>query len=242
MQITKYRIVSEKKPALKIALLSDLHDRPFQAAAAALSSEKPDLIALAGDITNKRMTDNYHATEVFKICSAAAPSFFCPGNHEWFFDEKDRELCEKTGVVYLDNEYVSFGEIHIGGLSSGFHVDPCDGCRKQNEPEVRWLEDFSRKDGYKILISHHPAYYERYIRKLDIDLILSGHAHGGQIRIFNRGVFYPDGGFFPDYTRGVYENRLVVSTGLSNTAKLIPRLNNPTELVIVETEKKQESC
>lgn len=241
MQITKYRISSEKGSRLKIALLSDLHDRPFDAVSAALSSEKPDLIALAGDITNKRMPDNYHASKVFKICASVAPSFFCPGNHEWFFNEEDRELCEKAGIVYLDNEYVSFGKIYIGGLSTGFRGG-CEKGRGSYEPEISWLDDFSGEEGYKILISHHPAYYEQYTRRLNIDLILSGHAHGGQIRIFDRGVFYPDGGLFPDYTRGVYENRLVVSAGLSNTAGLIPRINNPTELVIIEVYQKQENC
>lgn len=241
MQITKYRISSEQISKLKIALLSDLHDRPFDAVSAALSSEKPDMIALAGDITNKRMAENYHASEVFKICSSIAPSFFCPGNHEWFFNEKDRELCEKSGIIYLDNEYASFGKTYIGGLSTGFRGG-CEMGRRSHEPNLSWLENFSRKEGYKLLICHHPAYYEQYIQGLDIDLILSGHTHGGQIRIFNRGVFYPDGGLFPDYTKGVFDNRLVVSAGLSNTARLIPRINNPTELVIIEAGNKQESC
>ena len=236
MQVTRYHISSEKVSNLKIALLSDLHDRPFKAVSDALSLEKPDLIALAGDITNDRMENNFHAAEVFRECSSIAPSFFCPGNHEWFFTEEDRELCEKTGIVYLDNEYVNFGEICIGGLSTGLYKS-CDRHGNRYKPEIQWLDSFSRNREYKMLICHHPAFYERYIRKLNIDLILSGHAHGGQIRIFNRGVYYPDGGLFPDYTRGVYENRLVVGAGLSNTAGLIPRINNPTELVIVEIGK-----
>lgn len=236
MQITKYCIPSGKIRKLKIALISDLHDRPFEPVSNALSSEKPDIIAMAGDITNKAMDNNTRACEVFKACCAVAPSFFCPGNHEWYFTEADRKLCEKTGVVYLDNEYVHFGdEIYIGGLSTGFRGKGSARLRARQKPDVQWLDDFAGQKGYKFLLSHHPNYYARYIRDLDIDLILSGHAHGGQIRIFDRGVFYPDGGFFPEYTKGVYENRLVVGAGLSNTAKLIPRLNNPTELVIIET-------
>ena len=234
MQVTKYHIVSEKIKNKKIALAADLHDRSFEAAAAAISDEKPDIIAFAGDITNRPMKDNIPAQEVFRFCSGVAPSFFCRGNHEWFFTEEDRRICEAAGVVYLDNEYRKLGDVVIGGLSSGFHGRQNEKAGISHGPEVRWLEELSRQDGYKILISHHPSYYARHIRKLDIDLVLSGHAHGGQIRIFDRGVFYPDGGFFPDYTKGVFDNRLVVSAGLSNTARIIPRINNPTELVIIE--------
>ena len=237
MQITKYTVYSDRLSKLKIALISDLHDRAFDEASEVLLAEKPDLIALAGDITNYRMYGNHRAAEVFKACCAAAPSFFCPGNHEWSFAADDRELCEQSGLVYLDNEYVRFGEVLIGGLSTGFHGEKREREGDRHAPEVSWLEDFSRQPDYKILLSHHPDYYERYIRKYDIDLILSGHAHGGQIRIFDRGVYYPDGGFFPKYTKGVFENRLVVSAGLSNTARLIPRLNNPTEIVFIEVGK-----
>ena len=243
MKITEYRIFSEKITKLKIALISDLHDNSFAAVSDALSSEKPDLIALTGDITNNRMKNNSLAEEVFRTCSRTAPSFFCRGNHEWFFTEEDREICEKTGIVYLDNEYVHFGnEIYIGGLSTGFRGKESMKIGDRQEPDVRWLDDFAGQKGYKLLLSHHPKYYARYVRDLDIDLILSGHAHGGQIRIFNRGVFYPDGGFFPEYTKGVFDNRLVVSTGLSNTIRFIPRINNPTELVIIEVGNRQENC
>jgi len=88
--------------------------------------------------------------------------------------------------------------------------------------------------GYKILLCHHPEYYERYIRGLDIDLTLSGHAHGGQIRIFGQGLFAPGQGILPQVTSGLYDGRLIVSRGLCNTAWPIPRLNNETELVMVE--------
>jgi predicted MPP superfamily phosphohydrolase len=115
--------------------------------------------------------------------------------------------------------------------------------------------------GYRILLCHHPEYRDRYLRKLsaqsdgrgvpsagrndqaenlDIDLILSGHAHGGQWRLYNPfkrqwiGVFAPGQGLWPRWTKGVYEGRLVVSAGLSNTVS-VPRLFNPTEIVYIET-------
>jgi predicted MPP superfamily phosphohydrolase len=92
------------------------------------------------------------------------------------------------------------------------------------------LDAFSSVEGFKLLLCHHPEYYPRYIRERDIDLTLSGHAHGGQWQIVGRGIFAPGQGLFPRYTGGVYEGRLVVSRGLTNTVS-VPRFGNPTELV-----------
>ena len=107
------------------------------------------------------------------------------------------------------------------------------GVEKTPPPDLRWLERFSAFQGFKLLLCHHPEYYPVYIKPLDIDIILSGHAHGGQWRLFGRGVFAPGQGLFPALTSGVYDNRLVVSRGLANTAG-VPRIFNPTELVIVK--------
>ena len=85
---------------------------------------------------------------------------------------------------------------------------------------------------YKILLDHHSENYELYTKKLSIDLILSGHNHGGQIRLFGRGLYEANQGIFPQYSGGLYDERLIVSRGLANT-KQIPRINNPTELVFV---------
>lgn len=134
----------------------------------------------------------------------------------------------------LDNGAIQLGDINIGGLSSGFGKGITQNNLKETpEPNVRWLDEFSRIRGYKILLCHHPEYYDRYIKKLPIDLVLSGHAHGGQIRLFGHGLFAPGQGVFPKYTSGIYDNRLVVSRGLANTAKVVPRLWNETELVYI---------
>jgi predicted MPP superfamily phosphohydrolase len=102
------------------------------------------------------------------------------------------------------------------------------------------MEDFASLPGYKLLMSHHPEYYARYLRPYDIDLIVSGHAHGGQWRIFGRGVYAPDQGLFPAYTSGLHEGRLIISRGVANSVPLVPRFFNPCEVVTVtvESEKK----
>lgn len=146
------------------------------------------------------------------------PVFLSLGNHEWELKPEDREVIRESGTILLDNADTVWNGIRIGGLSS--------------VPDPVWLQGFAAQPGCKFLLCHHPDYYERYLKNTDIDLILSGHMHGGQVRIFGRGVFSPTFGFFPEYCRGIYDGRLVVSAGCSNTT-VLPRWGNPTELVIL---------
>lgn len=161
-------------------------------------------------------------------------------------------LITETGVVVLDNEWkqISIGRksMVIGGLTSGYVMRQRDTLlsteRKSHDygsadcdVATSWLSDFAAQPGFKILLSHHPEYYPLVPSK--VNLILSGHAHGGQWRFYNpfkriwRGVLAPGQGWFPKWTGGVYDGRLVVSAGLSNTT-WIPRINNPTEIVYIE--------
>ena len=119
------------------------------------------------------------------------------------------------------------GGIAFGGLSSGL-------IRYDMRPDVAWLEEFCRVDAPRVLLCHHPEYYEPYLKDLPIDLIVSGHAHGGQWRFFGRGVFAPGQGLFPKYTSGVHDGRFVISTGMKSGRK-IPRLFNEPEIVWIET-------
>ena len=91
------------------------------------------------------------------------------------------------------------------------------------------------QDGFRILLCHHPEYWPAYIRETDIDLTLSGHAHGGQWQIpfTNQGIFAPGQHLFPKYTSGIYKNRLAVSRGMANTV-CIPRFFNPREILLLE--------
>lgn len=81
---------------------------------------------------------------------------------------------------------------------------------------------------------HHPEYYPKYVKTLDIDLTVSGHAHGGQVRIGRQGLYAPGQGLLPRLTGGFYDDgRLLVSRGLTNST-WAPRLNNPCELVLIQ--------
>lgn len=87
--------------------------------------------------------------------------------------------------------------------------------------------------GFKIFLSHHPEYYESYLKGRDIDLIISGHAHGGQIRIGNRGLYAIGHSLFSKYTSGIPDGKFVVSSGVAGT-ELLHRINNKPEIVYIK--------
>lgn len=148
--------------------------------------------------------------------------FMSLGNHELWLEDRGREAIHEAGIILLDNRFITVNGFLIGGLSM--------------KVDEKMLDEFSNKSGYKILLCHHPEYYEKYLKERDINLILAGHAHGGQIRVLGHGIFSPGQGVFPKYHHGVYDGRLVVSAGCTNTAS-IPRWGNPCEVAIVELMK-----
>lgn len=191
-------------------------------------------------------------------CSLLAPTFLSLDNHEWMLDSTDLITLASTCVVVLDNTYQSITfdekEIILGGLTSGYVTDyrrfkekahSSDRYPRQesisriggavhardHKPETAWLSTFTAVKGFHILLSHHPEYWP--LIPSSIELVLSGHAHGGQWRVFGRGEFAPSQGWWPKDTKGVYDARLVMSAGLSNTT-WIPRIGNPAEIVYLE--------
>jgi len=229
METTHYTLPG---PFKDIALIADMHERNLETVLRIIDSEHTDIIAIAGD-----MTDRAHGNRVndstlhsFREFSKRARVFFTPGNHERSMSLKDLERIRSCGVTVLDNSFVPLGEkMFIGGLTS-FSVTGLTYPGRLT-PE-RFIRKFSSLDGFRILLCHHPEYYQKYFAEDDADLILSGHAHGGQWRILGRGVFAPGQGLFPKYTKGVYDGRLVVSAGVTNSSA-VPRLFDPTEVVYV---------
>ena len=161
--------------------------------------------------------------------------YYSRGNHEWGLDDVYREAVKATGAVLLENEWTKFGDAWIGGQNSARcgakYKDGKEITGNCGEPDIEWLKN-DTPDGYRVLLNHHPEYYS--LIEPYADLILCGHTHGSQAVVFGRGLFAPGQGWFPKYTKGVYhDNKMIVSAGLTNTT-WVPRINNPTELVIVE--------
>lgn len=212
--------------------------------------------------------DQEHVLPLISGCTSIAPTYISLGNHEWMVSSDDLKLLEKAGAVVLDNRYVSHtcengSDVVIGGLSSAIVTNfqqfrnkcyaegadmnhypyrPRHSHAYDIPPESSWLQEYERELGYRILLSHHPEYWslrEPMLCNRPIDLVLSGHAHGGQVRIFGKGLYTPGQGWFPKFTSGVFEGeygKMIISRGLANTAS-VPRLFNEPEIVYVEVEK-----
>ena len=235
---------------VRIALVTDTHGCPFRPIADSLERNRPDLIAVAGDIIMSDRPENgglvvdeqKNILPLLRACAGIAPTFLSVGNHEWLLCGEDWDRIRDTGVTLLDDSWTTWNGMVVGGQTSGWVLKyrafrtgkaeryPRYGHRIQGPPDTGWLSDFEKQEGFKLLLCHHPEYYPEYLAGRDIDLILSGHAHGGQWRFFGRGVYAPGQGLWPKLTAGVHDGRLVISRGLANTAGF-PRINNPMEIV-----------
>lgn len=120
-------------------------------------------------------------------------------------------------------------DLYIGGLSSGrkYHDK-----KSSQKPDINLLAKLEKVSGFKILLSHHPEYYEPFLKDKDIDLTISGYAHGGQVRIGNQGLYSPGQGLFPKYTGGIHDRKLIVSRGIVGT-EIFPSINNKPEIVYI---------
>ena len=231
-QITEYTVIADIGKKIKFDVASDLHDCPYDGILNGIKNSGAEMTLIPGDLMNKRGTPSDNGLGFLNEVSRLMPTFYSTGNHDIPCDE-DIALIKKTNAVFLYNSFVSFGGINIGGLASGFRISDKQGhLKKTPPPDIDFLNRFSNLEGFKLLLCHHPEYYKKYIAPLPIDLTVSGHAHGGQIRWRGGCFFAPGQGFLPKYTSGVTENRLVVSRGLSNQSR-IPRINNEPELVII---------
>ena len=224
LSISEYTFSTKEKMNLSFAFVSDLHNFQNTPILDAISSMGADAILVGGDfIHNNFICDQ--GFEFLSLASKMLPTFCALGNHEMRYLGDLRKRILKTGAILLDNDFVSFKGISIGGLTSGaFYL------KGEHLPDTDFLTEFSKLQGFKLLLCHHPEYYPKYIKDLPIDLTLSGHAHGGQWRFFGKGVYSPGQGIFPKYTGGVYDERLAVSRGLGNL-NLVPKINNPPEIL-----------
>lgn len=228
----------------KIGLVADLHSCRHQALVERLRAENVDVILLAGDIMECRdlSRETASAYAFLRECANIAPTYYSLGNHEiscWYkkdavaLSDEVRERIAKTGVTLLHNESAVWNDIRICGLTSGL-------SKKENRPDEAVLAEFAKAEEFRILLCHHPEYYEPYISKTNVELTVSGHAHGGQWRFFGHGIYAPGQGILPKYTAGVVEDRFVISRGVGDHV-CIPRFANPRELVVIRCKEKNET-
>lgn len=238
LEVNTWVIGNDKIPAafdgFRIAQVSDLHNAGFwQDVVEELRQIQPDIIVLTGDLIDSGRTDVDAALAFAGQAAQIAPCYFVSGNHEAWSSghwEKLREGLKQSGIVLLENERVrlELGGEHVTMLGLS---DPSFGG-----DHARVLGELAAGEGYRILLSHRPERMKLYA-EAGVDLVFSGHAHGGQFRIpFLGGVIAPDQGLFPEYDSGLYEQdgtAMLVSRGVGNS--ILPlRINNRPEILVAE--------
>lgn len=247
--ITNYCVNNTKNDAkLKFVVITDLHNKEYGEKNADLAElvkeQNPDFIAVCGDMVNRGDPDTTKMKDVLEKLSKIAPTYCCLGNHERDnaakFGTDFKSETDSTGAVLLDNEYIKFTKngksVLIGGMSDYPYYEfytPDD-----DVPSRALWEEFAEKakNNFTILLHHQPEYIAEDAKKTDIDLIVCGHTHGGQIQLpFIGGVIAPNQGLFPKYDKGEFDldgTKMIVCAGLSNTV-FIPRINNQVEIGVV---------
>lgn len=238
----KYDKLPESFNGYKIALISDLHDKNFgknnNRLIEAIKNENPDIITMAGDMHGDN--DDVKFINFIKALAKVAPLYYAEGNHEsppfikTDYDDYIKALTNAGAIILNENSLILHSDsknyIKITGMN--WHLYKIGDI------------SFNQKD-FNILLLHNPFAFDDFAKNPP-DLMLSGHIHGGVVRLpFIGGLFSPGAGtsflnrwkrqfFFPKYSKGVYNfegHRLVVTTGLGNT--IFPfRLIRP-EIVII---------
>lgn len=252
-KITNYTVRSDSLPSsfkgYKIAQVSDFHNAEIgkdnEKVLNLLKSANPDVIVLTGDLIDSRKTKIDVAVNFAKRANEIAPCYYVSGNHESRlenFDDFSTKL-KNVGVTVLKNqkvrlfegeEYITLIGIEDPAFTNGYPSDKDSEYIEQALGEL-----IAEDDGYTVVLSHRPELLTSY-SKSGVDIVFSGHAHGGQFRIpFVGGLFAPGQGYFPKYTQGVIvedNTNLVISRGVGNSAFPF-RINNRPEIVVVELQK-----
>ena len=248
-----YKLESDKiSSKVRIALVTDLHSCSYgegqRTLVDAIDAQSPDIVLLGGDIFDDRIKD--YGTELFlKAISNKYPCYYVAGNHEYYcgkiyFEEK-MEMLRKYGVevitgktveLYINGEYINL----CGADDPDSFYFPEDSDADDFSLQLPGLSKIAENGHFTLLLSHRPEYFDSY-SQYGFDLVLAGHAHGGQWRIpyLLNGLFAPHQGIFPKYAGGSYEKNgltMIVSRGLARETTIVPRIFNRPELVIVDIE------
>ena len=249
LEVNEYTLISNRLPdafdGFRIAQISDLHNAEFGAnnatLLAMLREAAPDIIVITGDLVDSYHTDIDIALRFTEKAAKIAPCYYVTGNHEARISEYPalKAGLEAAGVVILENKRIELeqnGETIalIGVDDPSFQTDYLMGDSAAVMSGV--LQALTNDNTYTVLLSHRPELFDTYVES-GVDLVFSGHAHGGQFRLpFIGGLVAPNQGLFPEYDSGLYTNgftNMLVSRGIGNS--IIPiRFNNPPEIIIVE--------
>ncbi len=233
----EYKIFTGKvNSPVRIVLLSDLHSSSYgedqEVLIKAVESRSPDVILLTGDIADD-IRPHTNTVELLSVLGKEFPCFYVTGNHEEWSgeEEKIKEIIRSCNVKVLEGDAVPFeanGEtVRICGVDNSMPGEQFADCCKAVEDDI-----------FTVLMSHRPDHVDLYSGK-GFDLVVSGHAHGGQVIIPHilNGLYAPDQGLFPEYAGGEYilddgMTTMIVSRGLCKN--ILPRVFDRPEVVVID--------
>ena len=251
LTVSNFTVTSDKIiSSFRIVLISDLHDHLFgsdnEKLAEKIREQSPDIIILDGDMINADSENDDVAVELVYSLKEIAPVYYSYGNHEYGYIEAGNDSLQKdleaAGTVVLNNRNVDIevngNSIRLGGLYEyGFETGMQS--EKENERVRSYLEEYVDTERYLIMCAHRPDSFYPWntADNWGIDLVLSGHLHGGQVIIPGVGGLYSQlEEFFPTYDYGQYklgDSDMIITRGLGSNPKILPRFNNPPEIVVV---------
>ena len=246
LQVEKFTYRSSHLPAgfdgCTIVQLSDLHGAEFGEnnadLLAAIREAQPEYIFLTGDMQDRfRKTEASYVTDLCADLAAIAPTFYVTGNHEWALGDVRalKSAIRGTGTTVLTNEFLPLDRGGDSILLAG--IDDPNGFADQKAPQELAAEiGETWGDDFWILLAHRNNYFVKEYCTLGADLVISGHAHGGLIRLpYTDGLIGVERDLFPSYTAGFYEangSTLFVSRGLGNSGRSFRLFNRPQIAVL----------
>ena len=235
--VTEYVFRSRKlSRGRALAVVADLHDKRFDDIPGGCG--EADALLIPGDLIHRYPSGTQRGLAFIREMSSRMPVYYTFGNHEDLCGEAFEEEARAAGATVLNNRFICDGELVIGGIRL---FDEPRLFKRHDLREIgdglageasRMLDAMDTEDGFRLLLCHNPSHHAMMIDGRGAELTVSGHAHGGQIRLFGRGMYAPHQGLLPALTRGVYGGGLLISAGASN-ASIIPRFGNPAEILLV---------
>ncbi len=230
--VPRYEIVTDKVTEdIRIVLLTDFHSSSYgdnqQVLVDVIDRQKPDVILLGGDIMEDVRTHE-NSIELLTQIGGKYPCFYVTGNHEEWSGEVDdiKAAVRECGITVLEGGYADFGGIRICGVDNSLYGEQFVNCVN------------AAAESFTVFMSHRPDRVEMY-SGYGFDVVVCGHAHGGQVRIpfLMNGLFAPDQLLFPEYAGGRYvlddgRTEMIVSRGLCKN--LLPRVFNQPEVVVID--------
>lgn len=254
IQVVDYKLETDKiNTPLKIVFVADLHDKAFgennDELVHKILSQEADAVLMVGDMLNSYSKSSNKVISLIEALTPTVPVFYALGNHEIGWQRQNEQDLQKqienAEAIVVDKSYidVEFGtqRIRIGGLYDfAFYFGDLSDPSNDRTQIYNFLTEFQDTKTLKIMLSHRPDsfIFAEASKAWDIDLVASGHLHGGQVVLpFLGGVYGGDQGWFPEYVHGLYQKddmNILVTSGLSTNKKLVPRWNNPPEIVVLE--------